>query len=113
MKPKTILINPDELKEYIEEAVRQEFKNIPEIRNYIYSEVDKLVSKYITQLIKEEAVKKCEEEINQTIVELKESIKGLFWKVKGYPRKETQNYGIIEDAIEFGIDSMRRDGIKK
>ena len=53
-------------------------------------------------------VEKTQKELDKKILELKNMIKKQFWDIKGYPRLSTQNYGIIEDGIDFGIEAMRK-----
>ena len=53
-------------------------------------------------------IRKSDKEIERIIIKLKEKIKEQFWLIKGYPKYDTQNWAIVEEGIEFGIESMRK-----
>lgn len=55
-----------------------------------------------------ERVKEAEKSLEGTVIELKKNIMKLFWITKGYSKKDTQNSAIIEEGIDFGIESMRK-----
>ena len=53
-------------------------------------------------------VKKINEDMENIIEEMKDKIKKQFWLIKGYDKSATNNWIIIEEGIDFGIDAMRK-----
>ena len=51
---------------------------------------------------------KLEIKMDKIVLELKSAIKAQFWHEKGYTKSATNNWIIVEEGIDFGIDAMRK-----